>query len=44
MTIPRDLDDSDDGDDVDLRPTREKLQGAHIIKLRIVNGKSVVSY
>ena len=44
MARPIDLDDSDDGDDVDLRPTREKLQGAHIIKLRIVNGKSVVSY
>ena len=44
MTIPIDLDDNDSDDDCDLRPTREKLEGAHIIKLRIADGKVSVGY
>ena len=30
MTTPVDLGDNDDGDDVDLRPTREKVSGGKI--------------
>ena len=30
MTTPVDLDDNNDGDDVDLRPTREKVSGGEI--------------
>ncbi len=44
MTSPIDLDDSDDGDDVDLRAIKEKLSGIHIIKMSISGGKSYLSY
>lgn len=44
MTSPVDLEDNDDGDDVDSRATKEKLQGVHIIKLRVTGNKLSVSY
>lgn len=43
MTTARELDDND-GDDVDQRATREKLQGIHIIKLTISGGVIGVGY
>ena len=45
MTIPIDLDDNDDGDEVDLRAAKEKLSGVHLIKL-IINsiGKVKIDY
>ena len=44
MTTPVDLDDNDDGDDVDLRPTREKVSGIHMIQLKVSGGKINMSY
>jgi hypothetical protein len=38
MTKPIDLDDNDDGDDIDARPTKEKLAGIHLIELKVENG------
>ncbi len=44
MTTPLDLDDADDGDEVDLRTTKEKLAGVRVIKIRTDNGKVIVGY
>ena len=44
MTTPIDLDDNDDGDEVDLRATKEKLSGIHLIKLKVSGVKVVVLY
>ena len=44
MTTPLDLDDNDDGDEVDVRPTKEKLSGVHVIKLKVSGGKIYISY
>ena len=44
MTTPIDLDDTDDGDEVDLRATKEKLVGVRVIKIRADNGRVNVSY
>ena len=44
MTTPLDLDDNDDGDEVDVRPTKEKLNGVHVIKLKVSGGKIYISY
>ena len=44
MTTPVDLDDTDDGDDVDIRPTREKLSGVRVIQLKVSGGKVIIGY
>ena len=44
MTKPVDLDDNDDGDEFDLRPTKEKLSGVHLIELKVEGGMIKVSY
>lgn len=44
MTKPIELGDSDDGDDIDLRPMRQTLSGQHLISLNIVHGIIGVSY
>ena len=44
MTTPVDLDENGDGDDVDLRPTREKVSGIHMIQLTTNKKKMEVSY
>ena len=44
MTTPVDLDDNNDGDDVDLRPTREKVSGIHMISLTIKQRQVTIKY
>jgi pimeloyl-ACP methyl ester carboxylesterase len=44
MTKPIDLDDEDDGDEVDLRPTKEKLSGMHTVQISVKSGKIEVGY
>lgn len=45
MTKPADLDDrGDDGDDVDVRPTRKKLQGMVVPGFMTNNGVINVNY
>ena len=38
------VDDNDDGDDVDLRPTREKVSGIHMISLTIKQRQVTIKY
>ena len=44
MTTPIDLNDTDDGDDIDVRPTKQKLVGIRVIKLTTERGIIMVSY
>jgi hypothetical protein len=45
MTKPQDLnDDEDDKDDVDMRPTKEKLEGIHLVELKVEGGIIKVGY
>lgn len=44
MTTPLDLDEGEDGDDVDMRAIKEKLPGVHLVKLTTMRGMMSVSY
>jgi pimeloyl-ACP methyl ester carboxylesterase len=44
MTSPLDLDDNDDGDEIDQRANKEKLLGLRLIKLNTAGGKTYVNY
>jgi hypothetical protein len=44
MTKPKVLDDEDDCNDIDQRPTKEKLTGVHTVELRVENGTIKTEY